>query len=86
MCRKKDAKKEPVLPINQLPLPPMEPEPEMLFTEQPDLEGLEQKLSGSGWKLPQSLREARPRIGRGGRLIFDRWEPLPSREGVGVLT
>jgi hypothetical protein len=79
MPRKKDAKKEPVLPINQLLPPPMQQEPEMLFTEQPDVDRLEQQLSGSGWNLPGNLRGARPRIGRGGRLIFDRWDSLPDR-------
>ena len=64
--------KEAVLPISQLPAPPMQLEPEMLFTERPDVGAVEQRLAGAGWKLPDALREARPRVGRGGRLVFDR--------------
>lgn len=77
--------KEGVVPISQLPPPPMPPQPEMLFTRQPDLEALGHKLAGAGWRIPEKLRGARPRIGRGGRLIFDRWIlTLKIEEGGGV--
>lgn len=64
-------------PIAHLPAPPLPPEPDMLFVEQPDLVVISQQLAASGQEASNLQRFGRPRIGRGGRLIFDRLELAP---------
>ena len=71
-CRKKDSKRSPAPPVNQLPSPPLPPEPDMLFSEEPDAAQISQRLAAAGGSAPQLPHSCRPRIGRGGRLIFDR--------------
>ena len=72
--RKKEEKKEAVQPaVSQLPPPPLPPEPEMLFSELPSSAAIAQlSIQDGDWDLSESLNGHQARIGRGGRLIFDR--------------
>mmetsp|Transcript_118 Transcript_118/g.896 ORF Transcript_118/g.896 Transcript_118/m.896 type:complete len:481 (-) Transcript_118:584-2026(-) len=67
--------------VPPFPTPPEEPEVEMLFLTPPPWDRLAEM------RLPPEVdrTRVRPRIGRGGRIIFDRadpftWEPFPPRE------
>lgn len=70
-CRKKGERRDAAPPINQLPPPPLPPEPDMLFAEQPDISAVFSRLASADGQPPAPPR-GQPRIGRGGRLIFDR--------------
>ncbi|EIE24666.1 hypothetical protein COCSUDRAFT_41002 [Coccomyxa subellipsoidea C-169] len=76
--RKKDAKR-PAQSLAALPPPPLPPSPVMLFTLPPNMARM--SLGGDP-ALPDALARGQgcPRIGRGGRLIFDRVHALTHEE------
>ncbi|CAL8467691.1 g7229 [Coccomyxa elongata] len=76
--RKKDAKRPPQS-LAALPPQPLPPSPTMLFTLPPNMARMSLGFDAA---LPDMLArgQARPRIGRGGRLIFDRVSALTLEE------
>lgn len=74
MGRKKDDKKEANQPtVSQLSPPPLPPEPDMLFSDQLNEATIARISSEAGLDASAPIGH-QPRIGRGGRLIFDRYD------------
>ena len=47
----------------------------MLFATRPDIQAISQLTLEAQWAVPSPEEGCRPRIGRGGRLILDRYFP-----------
>ena len=71
-CRKRDDHRDGGAAISDLPPPPLPQEPDMLFASTVQMEAIAQRLADGDFEMPSLAEPYRLRIGRCGRLVFDR--------------